>query len=80
MKNRKYEINNIKEGSNKMSVIAAISTATGAGGIGIIRMSGKECFSILEKIFVPKNKKSEIKGYSIKYGQIIDSEDRKSVV
>ena len=34
-----------------METIAAISTATGNGGIGIIRMSGKESFEILEKIF-----------------------------
>ena len=58
-----------------MSTIAAISTATGAGGIGIIRMSGKECFSILEKIFNPIKKESidQIKGYTMKYGHIVDS-------
>ena len=33
-----------------METIAAISTAMGNGGIGIIRMSGKESFQILEKI------------------------------
>ena len=38
-----------------MSTIAAIYTAPGVGGIGIVRMSGKEAFSILEKIFLPKN-------------------------
>ena len=38
-------------------------------------MSGKNCFKILEKIFVQKNKKdiSEIKGYSFKYGYIVDN-------
>lgn len=56
-----------------MGTIAAISTATGKGGIGIIRMSGEDCFEILDKIFKPKNK-GEIKGYSIKYGNIINSE------
>ena len=55
-----------------MDTIAAISTATGNGGIGIIRMSGKECFEILEKIFKPINKTNEINGYTIKYGHIID--------
>ena len=40
-------------------------------------MSGKEAFNIIEKIFVPKNK-SEIKGYSIKYGNIID--DNKNII
>ena len=38
-------------------------------------MSGKNCFKILEKIFVQKKKKdiSEIKGYSFKYGYIVDN-------
>lgn len=58
-----------------METIAAISTAIGNGGIGIIRMSGKECFKILEKIFRPKNNNfDDIKGYSIKFGYIVDSE------
>lgn len=57
-----------------MDVIAAISTATGNGGVGIIRMSGKDCFKILNKIFVPKNL-NEPKGYSIKYGHIIDEDN-----
>ena len=34
-----------------MATIAAIATAASNGGIGIIRMSGKECFDILDKIF-----------------------------
>ena len=60
-----------------METIAAISTAMGNGGIGIIRMSGKETFQILSKIF--KNSKNEklkidkIKGYTMQYGFIIDS-------
>ncbi len=58
-----------------METIVAISTAMGNGGIGIIRMSGKESFKILEKIFKPKNNKlDDIKGYSMKFGYIIDSE------
>ena len=59
-----------------MNTIVAISTATGAGGIGIVRMSGKECFSILEKIFEPKRKEKieDIPGYSIKYGYIINKD------
>lgn len=55
-----------------MSTIVAISTSPGIGGIGIIRMSGEECFKILDRFFVPKNK-TAIKGYSIKYGNIVDS-------
>lgn len=57
-----------------MSTIAAISTAPGNAGIGIIRLSGDECFKILQKIFKPKNK-GEIKGYTIKYGNIVKSEN-----
>ena len=52
--------------------IVAISTASGNGGIGIIRLSGKQTFDIVNKIFVPKNKSKEIKGYTIKYGNIIN--------
>ena len=33
--------------------IAAISTAIGEGGIGIVRISGPESFKIAEKIFQP---------------------------
>lgn len=65
-----------------MSTIAAISTATGAGGIGIIRMSGDKCFEVLKKIFVPADKNTnldEVKGYTIKYGYIIDSETNKKI-
>lgn len=54
-----------------MSTIVAISTAPGIGGIGIIRMSGKESFSILNKIFVSKKQGTE-KGYTLKYGKIKD--------
>ena len=47
------------------------------GGIGIVRMSGKECFEILEKIFIPKKKEKieNIKGYTIKYGNIVNGNE-----
>ena len=58
-----------------MSTIVAISTAPGIGGIGIIRMSGEQCFEILNKVFKQKNAQNieDIKGYSIKYGHIFDN-------
>ncbi len=39
-------------------------------------MSGKNCFEILDKIFEPKNKENieDIKGYSIKYGNIVEKD------
>lgn len=59
-----------------MSTIASISTAPGIGGIGIIRMSGRNTFNVLDKIFKAKSPKiiEEIPGYTIKYGHIIDGE------
>ena len=56
-----------------MSTIVAISTAPGNSGIGIVRLSGKESMNIINKIFQAANK-GEIKGYSIKYGHIIDNQ------
>lgn len=58
-----------------MSTIASISTAPGIGGIGIIRMSGEKSFKIIEKIFEPKTQQNieEIKGYTIKYGNIVEN-------
>ena len=54
------------------NTIVAISTAMGNGGIGIVRMSGEKSFEILEKIFRPKNKDAFVKGYQIKYGNIVN--------
>ena len=63
-----------------MSTIAAISTATGNGGIGIVRMSGKNSFEILNKIFIPINKNdNEIKGYSMKFGYIVDPKTNEKI-
>ena len=61
-----------------MSTIAAISTAPGNAGIGIIRMSGEECFEILKKIFIPKND-GEIRGYTMKYGNIINNKTKEII-
>ena len=61
-----------------MSTIAAISTAPGVGGIGIIRMSGEECFEILNKIFIPKSD-GKIEGYKMKYGKIIDTSKNEEI-
>lgn len=59
-----------------MSTIAAISTAPGIGGIGIIRMSGENTYQVLQKIFKPKQEIDfdTIKGYHIKYGYIMEQD------
>lgn len=64
------------------TTIAAIATATGNGGIGIVRMSGDRCFEVLKKIFVPINKDVDIdkvEGYTIKYGYIINSKTKEKI-
>lgn len=53
--------------------IAAISTPVGIGGIGIIRVSGDQAVSIVDKIFKASNKKSlkDIDSHTITYGHIV---------
>lgn len=54
--------------------VAAISTAMSDSGIGIVRMTGKESFSIADKVYAGKNNKvlSEQKSHTIHYGYIKD--------
>lgn len=57
--------------------IAAIATAMSSAGIGIIRISGKEAFSIAEKVFRPQNKEKRLSreaGYTMHYGTLWDEE------
>lgn len=54
--------------------IAALATASGVGAIAVIRISGLNAISIVDKIFTDKNncskKLSEKDGYTIHFGQI----------
>ena len=59
--------------------IVAISTASGNGGIGIIRLSGRQSFEIIDKIFIPKNKSKNIKGYTMKYGNIVNPKNNEII-
>ena len=54
--------------------IAAIATPSGEGGIGIVRISGKEAISIADKIFSsPRGKRlKDAKSHTIIYGFIVD--------
>lgn len=58
------------------STVAAISTAQGEGGIGVIRISGDKALEIADKIFFsPSNKKpSQMKGYTAAFGKVFDDE------
>lgn len=57
-----------------MKTIAAISTPAGVGGIGIVRISGKDALKITKKVFKPK-KNREYKSHTIRYGYIVDNEN-----
>lgn len=57
----------------KDTTIAAISTAQGAGGIGIIRISGENAIEIADKVFVSFSgvKLCDLEGYRAAYGNIV---------
>ncbi|HEY4543528.1 MAG TPA: tRNA uridine-5-carboxymethylaminomethyl(34) synthesis GTPase MnmE [Tissierellaceae bacterium] len=59
-----------------MTTIAAISTAVGEAGIGIVRMSGKNSIDIASKVFKGVNNKHLTDGENRKlmYGHIMDGE------
>lgn len=61
--------------------IAAISSAVGEAGIGIVRMSGPKSSEIVKKIFKRKNNKKieNIENRKLNYGYIIRPEDSKIV-
>lgn len=59
------------------NIIAAISTANGVGGLGVIRISGEGCTKVADKIFrsFSQKKVSEMKGYTASYGKIYDDHE-----
>lgn len=59
----------------KNLTIAAISTAQGEGGIGVIRISGDDALVIADKIFTPVSNKriTQMKGYTSAFGKVCDN-------
>jgi len=57
------------------TTIAAISTAYGEAGIGIIRMSGPEALNIAKKIFTAKSGHTDFLPRMMSYGNIVDPSD-----
>ena len=58
--------------------IAAIATGMTNSGIGIVRVSGEDAFSIVDKIYRSKSgtkKLSEMKSHTIHYGHIVDGDE-----
>lgn len=57
--------------------IAAISSAAGNSGIGIIRVSGDEAIEVVDKIFIPANKNKKlanVESHTVHYGHIMDGD------
>ncbi len=67
----------IDRGDLMSNTIAAISTAIGEAGIGIVRLSGKDAINIASKIFVGINTKTLniADNRKLIYGHIIDKEE-----
>lgn len=55
--------------------IAAIVTSSSISSVGIIRISGKDSFKIIKKIFKPKKENFKIEHQKIRYGHIIDNNE-----
>ena len=62
----------------KRQAIAAVSTPRAAGGIAVIRISGKDSLDIAGEIFQPVStdkSPAEMSGYTCAYGKIFDGEN-----
>ena len=61
----------------KTDTIAAIATAMSSSGIGIIRISGEQAFSVLQEIFRTKQGKrlDKIVSHRVHYGHIYDGDE-----
>ena len=51
--------------------IAAIATAPGTGGIGIVRISGPEASATLRRVFVPRRPLDRFTSHQLYYGTVI---------
>lgn len=59
--------------------IAAISTPLGEGGIGVVRISGKDSIKIAGKIFKGEKSVDQLSSHRVSYGEIVDSETNEVV-
>ncbi|MDR0413072.1 MAG: tRNA uridine-5-carboxymethylaminomethyl(34) synthesis GTPase MnmE, partial [Dysgonamonadaceae bacterium] len=60
------------------STICAISTAPGAGGIAVIRISGEDALTILDKVYEPAKKTLPIaqqETHTLSYGKVMNGEN-----
>ena len=54
--------------------IAAVATPTGIGAISIVRVSGSKAISIVDSVFIGKDKLKKVQSHTIIYGKIIDDD------
>ena len=59
--------------------IAAVSTPSGIGGIGIIRLSGPRAWPIARRLFVPHRPASGIKTHHLYLGRMVDPATHQSL-
>ena len=55
--------------------IAAISSATGEAGIGIVRMTGEGCVDVLDSVFKMANENADLINRKMTYGHIVDGNE-----
>ncbi len=57
--------------------VAAISTPSGEGGIGVIRISGEQAISVADRVFksVSGKRLSELSGYTALFGHVYDRDE-----
>ena len=55
--------------------IAAISSATGEAGIGIVRMTGEGCVDVLDSVFKRANENADLINRKMTYGHIVDDNE-----
>ena len=56
--------------------IAAIATPPGEGGISVIRISGRDAFSVADKVFVGKSSLSTSPSHTAHFGKIVDAQGK----
>ena len=67
----------------KTDTIAAIATAMTSSGIVIIRISGEDAFTVIDRIYQSKNGKkklSEEKSHTVHYGYIVDDTKENKII
>ena len=63
-----------QSGADQGDTIAAVATATGTGGIAIVRISGPRAEAILQKMFIPASRRDSFRSHMMMYGRAVDDQ------